>query len=155
MSISSVPGANSVFLASLPIDSLPIEKVWEKVCGFAAPVKRRKEEVSGFHETVLDQTMGDITFEIIFIIVLLIANGLFSMSEMAVVSARKARRQKRAIDGDKGAQAALELAGNPGPFLSTVQIGITLVGILAGAFGGATIAEKLAPPLKSFPAIET
>jgi putative hemolysin len=98
--------------------------------------------------------MGDITFEIIFIIVLLIANGLFSMSEMAVVSARKARLQKRAGDGDKGAQAALELAGNPGPFLSTVQIGITLVGILAGAFGGATFAEKLAPPLKSFPAIE-
>jgi len=98
--------------------------------------------------------MGDITFEIIFIIVLLIANGLFSMSEMAVVSARKARLQKRAGDGDKGAQAALELAGDPGPFLSTVQIGITLVGILAGAFGGATIAEKLAPPLKSFPAIE-
>jgi putative hemolysin len=98
--------------------------------------------------------MGDITFEIIFIFVLLIANGIFSMSEMAVVSARKARLQKRASDGDKGAQAALELAGNPGPFLSTVQIGITLVGILAGAFGGATIAEKLAPSLKSFPAIE-
>jgi putative hemolysin len=98
--------------------------------------------------------MGDITFEIVFIIVLLIANGLFSMSEMAVVSARKARLQKRAGDGDKGAKVALELAGNPGSFLSTVQIGITLVGILAGAFGGATIAEKLAPPLKSFPAIE-
>jgi putative hemolysin len=94
------------------------------------------------------------TFEIIFIIVLLIANGLFSMSEMAVVSARKARLQKRASDGDKGAQAALELAGNPGSFLSTVQVGITLVGILAGAFGGATLAEKLAPPLKRFPAIE-
>jgi putative hemolysin len=98
--------------------------------------------------------MGDITFQIIFIIVLLIANGLFSMSEMALVSARKARLQKRASDGDKGAQAALELAGDPGSFLSTVQIGITLVGILAGAFGGATIAEKLAPPLKRFPAIE-
>jgi putative hemolysin len=98
--------------------------------------------------------MGAITFEIIFIIVLLIANGLFSMSEMAVVSARKARLQKRATDGDKGAQAALELAGNPGSFLSTVQIGITLVGILAGAFGGATFTEKLAPALKSFPAID-
>jgi putative hemolysin len=98
--------------------------------------------------------MGDITFQIIFIIVLLIANGLFSMSEMAVVSARKARLQKRASDGDKGAQAALELARDPGSFLSTVQIGITLVGILAGAFGGATIAEKLAPPLKKFPTIE-
>jgi putative hemolysin len=99
--------------------------------------------------------MSAITFEIGFIIVLLIANGIFSMSEMAVVSARKARLQKRATDGDKGAKAALELAGNPGSFLSTVQIGITLVGILAGAFGGATIAEKLAPPLKRFPAIES
>jgi putative hemolysin len=98
--------------------------------------------------------MGEITFEIIFIIILLIANGVFSMSEMAVVSARKARLQKRASDGEKGARAALELAENPGSFLSTVQIGITLVGILAGAFGGATIAEKLAPPLKRFPAIE-
>jgi putative hemolysin len=98
--------------------------------------------------------MSAITFEIGFIIVLLIANGIFSMSEMAVVSARKARLQKRAADGDKGAKAALELAVNPGSFLSTVQIGITLVGILAGAFGGATIAEKLAPPLKSYPAIE-
>jgi magnesium and cobalt exporter, CNNM family len=98
--------------------------------------------------------MGDITFEIIFVAVLLIANGLFSMSEMAVVSARKARLQKRAADGDKGARAALELAGNPGSFLSTVQVGITLVGILAGAFGGATIAEKLAPSLKRIPAIE-
>jgi magnesium and cobalt exporter, CNNM family len=98
--------------------------------------------------------MGDITFEIIFIFVLLIANGIFSMSEMAVVSARKARLQKRANDGEKGARAALELANNPGSFLSTVQIGITLVGILAGAFGGATIAEKFAPPLKRFSAIE-
>jgi magnesium and cobalt exporter, CNNM family len=97
--------------------------------------------------------MGDITFEIILIILLLIANGLFSMSEMAVVSARKARLKKRASDGDKGAQAALELADNPGSFLSTVQIGITLVGILAGAFGGATISKKLAPHLKEFPAI--
>jgi len=98
--------------------------------------------------------MDEITFQIIFIVFLLIANGVFSMSEMAVVSARKARLQKRANDGDKGAQAALELATDPGSFLSTVQIGITLVGILAGAFGGATIAEKLAPTLKKFPAIE-
>jgi putative hemolysin len=98
--------------------------------------------------------MGEINFEIIFIVILLIANGVFTMPEMAVVSARKARLQKRANDGEKGARAALELANNPGSFLSTVQIGITLVGILAGAFGGATIAEKFAPPLKRFSAIE-
>jgi len=97
--------------------------------------------------------MGEITFEIIFILVLLVANGIFSMSEMAIVSARKARLQHRAAEGDKGAQAALELAGNPGSFLSTVQIGITLVGILAGAFGGATIAEQIAPHLKNYEVI--
>jgi putative hemolysin len=97
--------------------------------------------------------MGDITFELIFILVLLIANGIFSMSEMAVVSARKARLHKLAADGNTGARAALELANNPGAFLSTVQIGITLVGILAGAFGGATIAAKLEPLFEGFPAL--
>jgi putative hemolysin len=89
--------------------------------------------------------MGDITFEIIFIFILLIANGLFSMSEMAIVSARKARLQQLANEGNASARAALDLANSPGSFLSTVQIGITLVGILAGAFGGATIAERLSP----------
>lgn len=67
------------------------------------------------------------------------------MSEMAVVSARKARLQRRADEGDKGALAAIGLAENPGSFLSTVQVGITLVGILAGAFGGASIAERMTP----------
>lgn len=66
------------------------------------------------------------------------------MSEIAVISARKARLQQRANEGDAKAQAALELANSPGPFLSTIQIGITLIGILAGAFGGATLAEELA-----------
>ncbi len=78
------------------------------------------------------------------LILLILANGLFSMSEMAVVSARRARLQQRARDGSRGAKAALELADHPTRFLSTVQIGITLIGILSGAFGGATIAEKLA-----------
>lgn len=95
--------------------------------------------------------MDNITFEVIFIVLLLLANGVFSMSEMAIVSVRKARLQQRANDGDKGAMAALALANNPGSFLSTVQVGITLVGILAGAFGGATIAEKLAPLLSGVP----
>lgn len=86
-------------------------------------------------------------FEIIFILILLVINGVFSMSEMAVVSARKARLQNRASEGERGARAALDLAENPGSFLSTVQVGITLVGILAGAFGGASIAERLTPLL--------
>ncbi len=85
--------------------------------------------------------------EILIILLLLLANGVLALSEMAVVSARKARLQQRAEEGDVGARAALELASEPSHFLSTVQIGITLVGILAGAYGGATIADALADRL--------
>lgn len=83
--------------------------------------------------------------EIFLIFVLLIINGLFSMSEIAVVSARRVRLQKRADEGDAGAQTAIDLADEPDRFLSTVQIGITLVGILSGAFGGAAISARLVP----------
>lgn len=83
------------------------------------------------------------TLEIILICLLVIGNGLFAMAEIAVVSARKARLRARSEDGDRGATVALELAEQPNDFLSTVQIGITLVGILAGVFGGATLAEEL------------
>jgi putative hemolysin len=86
-------------------------------------------------------------FELGVVFLLLLLNGLFSMSEMAVISARKGRLQQLANQGSKGAAAALELAGNPGTFLSTVQVGITLVGIVAGAFGGATLSEELTPHL--------
>lgn len=75
------------------------------------------------------------------------------MSEIAVVSARRIRLQQRADDGNVGAKTAIELASQPDRFLSTVQIGITLVGILSGAFGGAAIAEKLAPVVTQVPAI--
>ncbi len=88
--------------------------------------------------------------EILIIILLIIANGIFSMSEMAVISARRALLKQKADDGDTGARAALELTKEPTKFLSTIQIGITLVAILAGAFGGATIAEELALFLKNF-----
>jgi len=87
--------------------------------------------------------MTTIIFEILFIFLLIQLNGVLAMSEIAVVSARKVRLQHRAAQGDAGAQAALEIANQPSHFLSTVQIGITLVGILAGAFSGATIAEEL------------
>ncbi len=91
--------------------------------------------------------MDSIITQIVVILVLIVANGLFAMAEIAVVSARKARLQQRAEEGDAGARIALELANSPSRFLSTIQIGITLVGILAGAFGGAIIAEQLAPHL--------
>ena len=93
------------------------------------------------------------SFELLFIVVLIVFNGLLAMAEMAVVSARKTRLQRRCEDGDDKARAALELARDPADFLSTVQIGITLVGVLAGAFGGATIAAKLSEWLQEIPAL--
>jgi putative hemolysin len=98
--------------------------------------------------------MDSILTEVIIVVVLLIANGIFSMSEMAVVSVRKTRLQRRAEQGDQKSRQALKLVEAPNDFLATVQVGITLVGILAGAFGGATIAEKLAPGLKQIPGLE-
>jgi putative hemolysin len=73
------------------------------------------------------------------------------MSEIAVVAARKVRLQQRAEEGDDRAKTALALAHDPNKFLSTVQFGITLVGVLAGAYGGATIAAKLAEPIRQVP----
>ncbi|MEH1900930.1 MAG: hemolysin family protein [Nostoc sp.] len=95
--------------------------------------------------------MSPITFEILIILVLIIANGVFSMSEMAIVSARKVRLQQLANQGDAKAKVALKLAESPNHFLSTVQVGISLIGILTGAFGGATIANRLAIYVKRVP----
>jgi putative hemolysin len=86
----------------------------------------------------------NIFIEILILFLLILINGFLAMSELAVVSARKARLKLRAAEGKPGYQAALELSENPGHFLSTVQIGITTIAILTGAFGGATIAEQLA-----------
>ena len=98
--------------------------------------------------------MNSLTTEILILILLILTNGLFSLSEMAVVSARKVRLQQRAEAGNKGARTALSLAVQPTRFLSTVQIGITLIGILSGAFGGATIAESLAAYIGQYPALQ-
>lgn len=87
--------------------------------------------------------MSAILLEILVIVLLVIANGILAMTEMALVSSRKARLQEMSTKGRAGAKAALALAENPTGFLSTVQIGITLVGILAGAFAGATLAEHI------------
>lgn len=85
--------------------------------------------------------------EIIIIAVLILVNGILSMSEAALVASRKVRLQQRLNEGDKTAGTALHLLEKPNIFLSTVQIGITLISVLAGAFGGATIAEALAVEL--------
>ena len=89
--------------------------------------------------------------DLLIILLLVLANGVFSMSEMAVVAARKARLEQRADAGDAGARAALILAKAPTRFLSTVQLGITLIGIIAGAFGGAALSETIAASLRQIP----
>lgn len=93
--------------------------------------------------------MMTISLELLIIALLVAANGMLAMAEIAVVAARKARLQQRADEGDRGARAALQLTAEPNRFLSTIQIGITLIGILAGAFGGATVAREIAGSLKS------
>ena len=95
--------------------------------------------------------MSNTVIEILVIFVLIVINGFFSMSEIAIVSARKVRLEQRAEEGDAGARNALLLAGSTSKFLSAVQIGITLVAMLTGAFGGATLAERLAAELAKVP----
>lgn len=80
---------------------------------------------------------------IVVVLLLVVMNGLFAMTELAVVSSRKSKLQSRAERGDRGARAALKLAEEPTHFLSAVQVGITLIGILAGAYGQAAIGGEL------------
>lgn len=89
--------------------------------------------------------------DITIILILILANGLLAMAEFAIVSAKKIRLRQRAEQGDRGAEEALHLAHEPTKFLSTIQIGITVVGIFAGAFGGITIAKGFSEYLSGFP----
>jgi putative hemolysin len=82
--------------------------------------------------------------DIFFLVVLILLNGLFAMSEIALVTARRARLARLAEDGDRSAAVALKLGEEPNRFLSTIQIGITSIGILSGIFGEAALAEPLA-----------
>lgn len=97
--------------------------------------------------------MSTIWLSLIFLFLLILLNGIFAMSEIAVVSAKKARLQHLADEGSRMAVAALELTHKPTRFLSTVQIGITLVGILAGAYGEKTIARELTVLLGNLPVV--
>lgn len=92
-------------------------------------------------------------FALLVVVVLTIANGLFAMSETAVVSSRRARLQERADRGDPSAARALALANDPNVFLSTVQIGITLIGIVLGAFGGSRFSGPVADWLEHLPIV--
>ncbi|MGV8930015.1 MAG: hemolysin family protein [Brevundimonas sp.] len=84
-----------------------------------------------------------LAFAIVVVLLLVVLNGLFAMTELAVVSSRRSKLHSRAERGDKGARAALKLAEDPTHFLSAVQVGITLIGIAAGAYGQASIAGEL------------
>lgn len=95
-----------------------------------------------------------LSLEIAIIVALTLLNGVFAMSELAVVSSRKARLQHLADQGDRGARTALRLIDEPSRFLSTVQIGITLVGVVAGAYGGATLGDRLGQWLNGFPVLD-
>ncbi len=95
-----------------------------------------------------------VALEFFLILVLVVANGVFSGSEIAIVSARKIRLEQLAKRGNRKAKLALKLANSPNNFLSAVQIGITLIGILSGAVGGATIARRLGEFLQTFPLLQ-
>ena len=97
--------------------------------------------------------MSNIAIEIVFIVVLLMGSGLFAMAEMALVSARKSRLQAMAAAGLPGARLASELANSPGRFLSTVQVGITLINVLAGAIGTSALPETIAKLFEHLPYI--
>ena len=94
-----------------------------------------------------------ILWQLLVIALLLLLNGFFAMSELAIVSARRVRLKQMAKAGSRGAAAALRLMDDPVKFLSTVQVGITMVGIVAGAYSGATLADPLAHYLQGIPFI--
>lgn len=93
--------------------------------------------------------------ELTLIVALIIANGIFAGTELAMVSARRGRLQQKADDGSQGATAALALQDDPNRLLSTVQVGITVISTLTGVFGGASIAETLTPLISTIPYVSS
>src|SRR5512135_3443575 len=90
---------------------------------------------------------------ILIILFLILLNGLFALSETAILASRHARLQQRANEGDANALKALYLAERPNRFLPTVQVGITLIGVLTGAVGGAVFSDSLATQMDRIPAL--
>jgi len=95
--------------------------------------------------------MTESAFEIFVILALILINGFFALAEMAIVASKKVRLEHLAQREGRRARVALKLHQEPDAFLSTVQVGITLIGVLTGAFGGATIAEKISIKLAGIP----
>ncbi len=99
-------------------------------------------------------TLGDVASELLILGILILLNGLFAMAEMAVLSSRKARLQHRAENGDSGAEKTLEVLEEPTRFLSSIQVGITLIGIFTGAFGGITLTAFINQCIRLIPGLE-
>ena len=95
--------------------------------------------------------MSEVVTEIILLFVLILINGMFSMAEMAVVSSRRARLQASLEDGDQRAKTVLDLLDNPNDFFSTIQIAITLIGVITGAVGAQTFSHYLVDVLVKVP----
>jgi putative hemolysin len=91
--------------------------------------------------------------DILIILGLILINGVFAMSEIAIVTSKRIRLQKLSENGSRGAKAALDLSDNPSRFLSTIQVGITLIGIFNGAFGEASLVEQLTPEVALIPGV--
>jgi putative hemolysin len=100
------------------------------------------------------EKMDNVGINLLVIALLLFVNGILAMSETALLSVRKARLQHRVNEGDRRAQTALQLTANPNRFLSTIQIGITLIDVLVGAIGGAAVATFLGGLVSKIPALE-
>jgi len=92
--------------------------------------------------------------EILIILLLILFNGIFAMTETAIISSKKARLEDAANKGSKNARIALELSKSPEEFLSAVQVGITLIGIVSGVYGGATLTEDVTPVISSIPFLQ-
>jgi putative hemolysin len=151
----------------LPIGVVPIQVsqddpgVFRNRSDHFQPIIGRLDEIGSFSHLMsrslasvfYDNECGSTTqnkMEWIFILILILLNGFFSMSEIALVSSRKIRLEAATKAGKKGARAALDLASSPTRFLSTVQIGITLIGLLTGIYSGETLTNALEMWLMQF-----
>ena len=91
--------------------------------------------------------------EILILIILTFLNGFFALSEISIISAKKSRVEQKALAGSRNARILLELMRKPEGFLSAVQVGITLIGIISGAYGGATLSDDMRLLLQKIPGI--
>ncbi len=116
----------------------------------AIRLKRAETSTKPMNETM---SGGELLVEVAIVLLLILLNAFFAMSELAIVSSRRARLKPLADRGHRGARRAIQLAENPTQFLATVQFGITLVGIVAGAYSGATLSKPVAELIASWPMI--